>query len=247
MGWSYSSYSALRKCGQYYKLSYLDKIPQEPNVNFEFGTAMHKGLYNLLQGQDGFASFNEYWDKVKWMNIEYQRHNWDMLSEMGYKFINTFTKKYAHNMQVVTAEKRMYANYRNIEFEGTPDALVTWNEKQVLIDYKTSAYNYGIEKTITSLQLYLYSFLLEQNGYKVDSICYFVFNKGTGSIQTPVIFDIDKKVRDGMLLDMSEYILANRFDTSKNPINCVNGSFTCPYFNSCYSAKDEVTTNDIRK
>lgn len=241
MGISYSHYSALRKCGRYYKLSVVDKIPQEPNVNFEFGTAMHSGLYSELSGEDSDDAFIKAWQKSKWLDIKYQRHDWDTLGAMGLKFLSTFRKKYALNMKLIVAEKRLYAKLGEIEFEGTPDALVEWDSKNVLIDYKTSAYNYLFEKTPTSLQLYLYSFLLEQNGYKVDAICYFVFNKGATTVQTPVIFDIDKDIRNEMLHDMGVYLEKNLGDYSKNPLSCVSGSFVCPYINECYKAtKKEV-------
>ena len=239
MGFSYSHYSALRKCGRYYQLSVIDKVPQDPNVNFEFGTAMHTGLYAQLQGQDASEAFIKAWELVKWKDIQYQRHDWDTLGAMGLKFLNTFSKKYAPNMQVITAEKRLYAKFGELEFEGTPDALVSWNGKNVLLDYKTSAYNYLFEKTPTSLQLYLYSFLLEQNGFHVDSICYIVFNKGASTVQTPIVFDIDKGEREDMLQNMGIYISKNSGDFTKNPLSCVQGSVVCPYYAKCYPTKEE--------
>jgi hypothetical protein len=239
MGWSYSHYSALRKCGRYYQLSVIEKRPQDPNVNFEFGTAMHTGLHSSLNGGDADQAFIDAWNKVKWLDMAYQRHDWDTLGATGLKFLGTFRKKYGVNMKPLLLEKRLYAKLGEIELEGTPDALVEWEGKNVLIDYKTSAYNYLFEKTPTSLQLYLYSFLLEQNGFKVDSICYFVFNKGTGTVQTPVIFDIDKEVREEMLKDLGVYIEKNSTTFSKNPLSCIQGSIVCPFINECYKTTKE--------
>lgn len=240
-GWSYSSYSALRKCGQYYKLNYIDGEKQDPNVNLEFGSAMHKGMFVLLTSRDlslAQDAFSSYWEGVKWLSIEYQRHSWDQLSEMGLKFLNTFSKKYLPEMELIEAETRCYTPRDGIEYEGTPDAIVKWRDQIVLLDYKTSAYNYHPRKGDISLQMNLYSDLYtSKSQVKVGATCYIVFNKGTGTIQTPVILPIDHERKESMISEMSDYILANKSRFTKNPNSCIMGSMVCDNFNKCWGEK----------
>jgi len=110
-GLSYSNYSLLRQCGQRYKLRVIDKLPEPKQVNFEFGSAMHAGLNTALethdvnQAQDVFESF---WEcSQKGLDFSGERFNKEAHTQMGNKFLATFCKKYAPDMKIITAEKRM--------------------------------------------------------------------------------------------------------------------------------------------
>lgn len=251
-GLSYSNYTALRRCGQFYKLSVLDKIPQPMQVHFEFGSALHAGLNTALETHDQEAAmdvFQAYWESVAGKGMTYERHSHDQLGEMGVKFSARFTAKYARDMKLITGEKRMFAKFSlpvyglgspkivDYDLEGTPDALVEWGGKNVLLDFKSSAYNYEPEKTDISLQLNLYAWLLEQNGFKVDEMCYFVFNKGTTTIQTPYRVPYDRAKAVSMIEDMVAYFARNVGYYEKNPTACIMGKQVCPYFSKCFSAK----------
>jgi hypothetical protein len=249
-GLSYSNFSTLRQCGQKYKLSVIDKIPQPLQVHFEFGSALHAGLNTALETKDADAAmdvFAAYWETVVDKGLKYDRHTHAMLGDMGVKFVANFTRKYASKMELIVAEKRMYHTYKHgrfggtdyIDLEGTPDALVTWDGQNVLLDFKSSAYNYDPEKTDISLQLLLYAWLLEQNGFKVDAIAFVVFNKGTGCIQTPRIIPYDKEKALTMISDMVSYFIRNKDHHERNPNSCIMGKQVCPYFSKCFGGSNE--------
>lgn len=244
-GLSYSNFSVLRQCGQKYRLKVIEKIPEGgPNVAMEFGTAMHAALNNALEDKDpetAMMVFSMLWEKVApTLDFKGQRHDANAHLEMGVRFIGNFTRKYATKMRLITGEKRLYAPVtETISVEGTPDALVEWNGEYVLLDFKTSAYNYEAEKSACSLQLNLYAHLLEASGLTVNKLCYFVFSKATGSTQTPLLVEYDRKKAVPMIMDMLAYAERNAGYHEKNPNACVMGKNVCGYFSRCYGGKDE--------
>jgi hypothetical protein len=133
-------------------------------------------------------------------------------------------------MRLIVGEERMKSGDK----EGTPDALVEWNGQNVLLDFKSSAYNYLPEKSDISLQLNLYAWLLEENGYKVDSLCYFVFNKATGSIQTPILVPYDRKKALQMIEEAIIVWKREQWHYERNPNACIIGKGVCPYFGKCW-------------
>lgn len=246
---SYSNFSTLRTCGQKYKLNVIDKIPQPPAVALEFGTALHAGLNSaLVDGDDELAAitFETAWDsRIDKLDFTGERNGPVVLRDMGAKFCARFTNKYAKHMKLVVGEKRMYAKgpqgaackheaYKTIELEGTPDALVEWDGENVLLDFKSSAYNYLDCKIDISLQLNLYAWLLEENGYKVDSLAYVVFVKGTGTIQTIKKVKYEREKALQMISEMVSYWSRNEDHFEKNPNGCLMGKSVCPYFDKCW-------------
>lgn len=243
-GLSYSNYSLLRTCGMKYKLKVIDGLTEPTSVAFAFGSAMHAGLNTALETKDVEQAqdvFKAYWDSVQ-SGLDYKGERYDAQAheQMGYKFLANFTKKYASEMELLVAEKRAYKRATvtdvEVELEGTPDAIVKWRGKTILLDFKTSAYNYDAAKTEVSLQLNLYAQLVEPD-YLVDELCYFVFNKATGSIQTPapVAFDREKSLQ--MVEDMVMYFLVNQKLLTRNPNSCIMGKQVCPFINKCWSKK----------
>ncbi len=231
---SYSNYSLLRTCGYKYKLKLVDGLQEPKAVAFEFGSAMHAGLRCVLETREVESAqdvFGAYWNSSQ-KDLDYagERFKKEDLESMGNKFIANFFKKYGKEMSLITGENRLYAG----SFEGTPDALVKWGGSNVLLDYKTSAYNYANEKTDVSLQLNLYAYLLEENGFKVDKLCYMVFCKGAGSIQTPVLVDYDRKKALTMLNEMVLYFKRNGGFFEKNPNACVMGKQVCAFYGKCW-------------
>lgn len=251
-GLSYSNFSTLRQCGEKYRLSVIEKVPVPLNVNFEFGSAMHAGLNTALETQDSEAAmdvFEAYWSSVADKGMEYERFGHEALREMGVKFVSAFSRRLATKMKLIVGEKRMYADWQPGAFneaapilEGTPDALVEWEGRNVLLDFKTSAYNYEKSKTDISLQLRLYAWLLEQNGYKVDALAYIVFNKGAGSLQTPHIVQYKSDYALALIADMVHYFRRNVGHYEKNVNACIMGKMICPYFQRCH-AKQEASAD----
>lgn len=248
---SYSNYSTLRQCGRKFKLNVLDKLPQPPAVALEFGTALHAGLNSSLVDHDeelAAITFETYWDSVvSKLDFKDERLKADALREMGSKFCARFNNKYAKDMKLIVGERRMryglraYAlethPYENTTIEGTPDALVEWGGENVLLDFKSSAYAYLGIKWDISLQLNLYAWLLEENGYKVDSLAYVVFVKGTGSIQTIKKVPYVREKALQMISEMVSYWSRNKDHHERNPNACVIGKSVCPYATNCWGVK----------
>lgn len=256
---TYSNYSALRKCGQYFKLAVLDKLPQPPAVALEFGSAMHAAINASLTGSDTEASqdvFEAFWDSVTpKLDFSEERYKAEEMRQLGLKFVGNFAKRYGAKMKLIVGEQRIKAALGYLHpgagfldpmtgtlipeepltgIEGTPDALVEYLGKNVLLDFKTSAYNYDPLKTDISLQLNLYAWLLEQNGYHVDALCYVVFNKGTGSIQTPHIIPYDRKKALAMIEEAVLFWKREQGHYERNGNACVMGKHVCPYVGECW-------------
>jgi CRISPR/Cas system-associated exonuclease Cas4 (RecB family) len=238
---SFSHYNLLRTCGQKFKLQVIDKLPTPGSHVFEFGSALHAGLNSVLETQELELSqdvFEGYWDSVSGKVSDYERHGPEQLKQMGVKFLATFFKKYAKDMKLVTGEKRLYAPWtEETTIEGTPDALVEWNGQNVLLDFKSSSYAYQDTKTDISLQLNLYAWLLEQNGYKVDAICYYVFNKSNGCIQTPYLVPYDKNKALSMIGNMVTFYIRNNGYYEKNASACSAYKVPCSYAELCWGKK----------
>ena len=230
---TYSNYSTLRQCGRKFKYRCIDKLPTPRAVALEFGSALHAGLADALTTQDPDSAidvFQAYWEGAKSLDFSEERFKWNEMSNNGVKFVANFLKRYGSKMELIVGEKRMYG----VTGEGTPDALVAWNGANVLLDYKSSAYNYHPLKSDISLQLNLYALLLEENGYKVDSLCYFVFNKGTGSIQTPLLIPFDRKKALEMRDEAILYWKREQGHFERNSNACIIGKQVCAFAGKCW-------------
>lgn len=260
---TYSNYSTLRSCGRRFKLQCIDLVPQPRAVALEFGSAMHAGLHDVLITKDVVSAhdvFEAFWNSPAIIGLDWagERHSHGALEAMGLTFISNFHRRYGKDMTFLTGEQRLYAqyvwqegtpeedgiqfNFAGANIEGTPDAMVEWNGKNVLLDFKTAAYNYLGEKLDTSLQLNLYAWLIEQNhkhGLLVNELAYVVFVKGTGSIQTLRTIPYDEKKALALINDMVTYWHRNNSNFEKNPNACLMGKYICPYFGKCWKEKNE--------
>lgn len=235
---TYSNYSSLRSCGAKFRYSVIEKLPQPPAVALEFGSALHAGLNDALVNKNTESAvgvFEAFWDSST-PNLSFggERHNQGELGSMGRRFVANFLKRYGSKMNLKVGEARFSADFEGTPVEGTPDALVEWEGKNVLLDFKSSAYNYLPEKSEISLQLNLYAWLLEQNGYKADSLCYVVFNKATGSIQTPLLVPYDKEKALQMIQEAVTVWKRELGHYDRNPNSCIIGKSICPYFGKCW-------------
>ncbi len=234
---TYSNYSTLRQCGRKFQYSVIEKLPQPSAVALEFGTALHAGLNEALTSGNSESSidmFQAFWQaSIPKLDFSEERYKAAEMETVGIKFCAGFLKRYGSKMKLIVGEQRFKGNYGE-EIEGTPDALVEWEGKNVLLDFKSSAYNYDPLKTDISLQLNLYAWLLEENGYKVDSVCYFVFNKASGSIQTPVQSPYNKEKALQMIGEAVAYWKREQGYFERNPNACVIGKQICPYASRCW-------------
>lgn len=235
--WSYSAYSTAAQCPQKYKYLFIDKLKAETESgDMTFGSALHSALNADLTGQDGSAVFELFWSSYKDKPLEYGRYKWADLAKLGTKFLQTFRTKYAPRIKLEFAETRLYGEYRGTKLEGTPDCLATFDGTRTLIDFKTSGQNYSADKGTIALQLYLYAYLLIQNGHgPIDKLAYFVFNKGTGCIQTPLILDFSEERMKQFLNQMTDHIeLLSESTHCKNVGACLDYGKRCPFWTRCH-------------
>jgi len=239
---SYSKYSALHRCGRYFDLTYNKKLPQPKQTHFEFGSALHSGLRTLLEERDLDHSqdvFETFWRLSKDLDFKGERNDHATLNTMGLKYLKNFNTRYVPKMWLLAAETRLKDTFKSnifpqgIPCEGTPDALVRWSGKNVLLDYKTSAYNYLPEKSELTLQLNFYAWLLTTAGFKVDQMCYFVFEKYKGNIQTPYIIDYNHDKAVDLIQETMLYWERNKDFSERNITQCIIGKQICPYFKEC--------------
>lgn len=243
--WSYSAYSTAASCLRKFKYAYLDKIvPEGPESgDLIFGSALHSAINAALIGEDGVATFDLYWNTYKDKGVEYGRYKWNDLYLLGQKFLKNFTGRHAHKFKFFFAEQRLYGEYRGVAMEGTPDYYGLYEGKKSLRDFKTSGQNYKPEKKDCALQLYMYAHLLLQNfpEYKIDTLGYTVFNKGTGTIQD-LTWDFDPQAMEAALEEFHLYTQIWGVPTEAYPGNhgaCLDYNRKCQYYDKCHTKKEE--------
>ncbi len=238
--WSYSAYSSAVRCLKLYKYAYIDKITVEGPLGGDliFGSALHSAINAVLTGQDGASTFQIYWMSYKDKEVEYGRYGWEDLASLGNEFIRKFTKLHAPKYELEFAEQRLYAEYRGVKLEGTPDYLGKYNGEQSLRDFKTSGYNYKQEKAQCALQLNLYAFLVRENkvGVDISTLGYTVFNKGTGSIQD-LTWKFNEtsmyKALDDLYMYCDQIEAVSEFPRNLNA--CLDYNRRCVYWDLCHT------------
>lgn len=239
--WSNSAISTALQCAYKYKLMYVDKIKSETeNTDFAFGTAIHLALNQILSGGEGNDIFQMYWNTYKNKELSNTRFSWEKLYELGNEFLRKFKKMHAKKYEPIVMEKRMYGVYEAIKFEGTPDYIGKYEGRLSLRDFKTSAYNYPIDKSLVAVQLYLYAYLMKQEmGQYPETLGYDVFCKSKGTIQT-MTWDFEEGQMT-KLLDSLVYfckVLDRDAHYVKNPYACIIGSGRCEMFDVCWKGKN---------
>jgi hypothetical protein len=238
--WSYSSYSTALQCLRKYKYLYIDKLsPPQASGDLAFGSAIHLALNAVLLGENGDEVFELYWEVEKTKPLEYSRYLWADLKDLGLNFISKFKRAHAKDFEPVFMEKRLYANYGNIALEGTVDFAGLYRGIPSIVDFKTTAWAYDKEKTDVALQLYLYSYLAEANGFQSTQLVYFPLVKGSGTIQKPLILTLSHDRRKKALDQLTEYVsMVNKQDSyPENWNSCIIGKSKCPFWNKCHGDK----------
>lgn len=190
---------------------------------------MHSAINSIWNGEDGEEVFAMYWDSYAGKELQYSRFKYDQLREMGLKFCANFARKYADKYKLEKAEVRLHGEYNGVTLNGQFDFYGTLDGKLSLLDLKTAAYAYPVEKKYVALQLNLYAYLAIQNGYEPpEQLGYIVLNKGGGSIQAPLIWEFNKFKCEEFVANMAEH--CRLFDTltsfPKNP-NAMRHNYPC--------------------
>lgn len=186
---------------------YVLKEPETgpESADLAFGSAIHSAINDTLTGGNGTDVFQIYWDSYKDKPLKFSRFKHQELDDIGHKLVARFAKKYAPSMKVAVAEKRLYGGFRGVDLEGTMDFYGTFEDKLSLLDWKTAAYAYDRSKEHTALQPRLYSYLAFVNGWELpEQEGYIVFNKGQSTIQTPLLWNLNKETTERMLTEMTD-------------------------------------------
>lgn len=241
----FSKIQAAQMCFYKYYLQYIKNlvIPGALSADLEFGNALHLAFDAMMNGENYLQVFDVYWDSIaKNDNVEYGRFKWQILKEVGHKFLKNFEKKYKPRIKPLMVEKRVFGTLGEHKVEGTPDLVCEFDDIPSIIDFKSSGYNYSKDRLKIADQLIMYADIIRKK-YKIqiEQIIYFVFNKATGTIQRPLILPLNEKTIDKSLNMTKMWIeeLKDRKEFPKNHSSCIRGSMVCPYFEKCHGEENE--------
>ena len=176
--WSFSSLNSfINICSLQWAFRYIYKLEHEGStpINLVFGTAFHKtaSWVAILRQKDTYATseeamniFTEMW------NIEYKaddnlmlsNEDWEKLNDTGRKMIKCLNNKWLED-NIVSVGKAF-----SVFFPGTSKALIgeidlivkNDDDKTILIDWKTSARKWPLDKASKDLQATCFLYAYEQ-------------------------------------------------------------------------------------
>lgn len=183
----YSMLQAYLECPKaFYDRYVLNKLETEQSAALEFGSAMHLGIKTMLEGSDGVASFNMYWNSVKDVHMQYYDMSWTALKELAEHFLGNFKSRHLKKFTEFEQEVQMEMPFLSGNtLQGTADFIGMYEGVSTIVDWKTSSRDYPKNKIELNPQLYIYAKLYQHKTGKLpEQIMYKVFNKKTGNINT---------------------------------------------------------------
>lgn len=218
----YSTLSDAYECLKKYELKHVLKtVPNETSLDMEFGTAIHAGIKNHFEGGNAVDTFNAHMNSLT-AGLKASRYSPGELSELGHKFMTRFVNKYADQFTPIQFEKTISMPLEKSTYQGTLDMLAMYEGKVTLVDWKSSAFPYKIDKIYTNEQIYGYAALAEAEfGIQIEQIMYFVFVKSTGNIQSNICIPLTSEKLNSMIdnIKMTIRDLEKRTEFPRNP-NC---------------------------
>lgn len=194
----YSMIQSWLECPKaFYDRYILEKLELEKSAALEFGTALHLGIRNILDGEDGNESFLMYWNTLKDTRMKYFEHGWGDLKDLGEHFLGNFKSRHAKKFSDFEQEVQMEmpflyndspgAAHGKHTLQGTADYIGMYEGKLTIVDWKTSSRTYKKNKILLNPQMYIYAKLYQNKTGKLpEQIMYKVFNKKDGNINTIV-------------------------------------------------------------
>lgn len=236
----YSKLNTYRTCPRLFHMQYVEKsLPMDNSLDTEFGTAMHLGINDMLEGGDGITVFRVYWEGVD-ENLKKFRFDKKCLAYNGEVLLERFERLHLKNFKPHQMEERLYDEANKLE--GTPDFLGAYRGIPSVVDFKTSSSRYDKRKIIAEEQLSFYAHLAALTGYPVQQKVYVVFIKDfkNPSIQilkqdlTPeAIHETISNIKD------EQTKINESPKMTKNPLSCVRGPIVCPAFERCWGKVKE--------
>tara|TARA_A100001015_G_scaffold189501_1_gene211147 strand:+ start:2727 stop:3569 length:843 start_codon:yes stop_codon:yes gene_type:complete len=205
---SFSEVKMWKECPYRHKLFQIDKIDlNEPSPFLDFGTAVHAGCENIVEGKDLNAKILTEDIKAAWKKYGFDNPEWVKRQPAWYKYhpVDTWCQ-WAENMwaevpdflneqfpgwEIVKAEEELYEEIQNapVKFKGFIDLVIKVPKKRGsgfnywILDWKT-AQSYGWRRDkkqdiLMTAQLFLYKHFwsLKHNIDKKDIRCGFILLK----------------------------------------------------------------------
>ena len=205
---SFSEVKCWKECSWRHKLLYVDKIDVfEPSPFLDFGTAVHEGCENLLEGKDLnkekiLKGVQDAWEEHGFDDPEWVKRQpdwykyapveeWCTWAENMWEDVPTFLDETFPEWTVVKAEEELREDIENtdVKFKGFIDAVIKVPKKRGkgvnywILDWKTaSTYGWRREKKqdilmTAQLMLYKHFWAKKHNVPLKDIRCGFILLK----------------------------------------------------------------------
>lgn len=236
---SYSQLSTALRCNKLWQYLFIDKLGQESSMDMDFGTSLHCGLNEVLEGGSGdsFMSCWESYDHSTW--AKKGRYSYQELAEMGQTFISRFKRLHAPHLKLTYGEKRLHGFSPNgVRLEGTPDFVGVYRGLTTVEDFKTASSRYPEGKAAASDQLYLYAYLVQQAyGIKVEQLGYRVFIKAKEPSIQMQHMPLDQEILAQRILNIEAHCkkLSQNESNLPNYNACFDYNRPCIYFSLCHN------------
>ncbi|MFD2046036.1 AAA family ATPase [Ornithinibacillus salinisoli] len=200
--YSYSRVSLFEDCPYHFKLRYIDKLTEIPDLSnpanpLIIGHALHKGIETDVSTavNDYYNSFPEVTDRM----IE-EAMKLEILIPKVKAFLEQFVGfEFVHEYKI---DKPDYLGFVDL-------LLVSPNKECMLLDFK---YSNNVKNYMDSGQLHIYKHYIEQNGYDIKRMGYlFVPKTSIKQKQTEDLFQFRKRLVE-TLDDMEPKLVPIEYD-----------------------------------
>lgn len=247
----YSSIQDFYKCPRYYKYKHIDGLidpGMEKSADMRFGSAMHLGVQDLLEGGNGLDVFTTWWQLEEKNDLEYTRLKHADLGRMGVDLLIVFRDEHMHKFVPKYLEMKLATALGPHAYSGTADFVGEYKGVPSVVDWKTSAMPYGPQKIEVNEQMYGYAHLVKQElGYEAEQVVYGVAVKDPKNPRwqfrtAPISNTIVSKKLDNVIQACDSISSTKVF--MKNPLQCATGSYgnirVCPFYKLCHNQDGEI-------
>ena len=237
MNWSFSSVNTYETCPYCFKLSYIDRKPQEQNAFSEWGTFCHSILERYFKGEIELFDLvdtykNEYGKNVK---HDFPPNKFVNLSESYYKAgLNYFSNfdGVEDGMEVVGVEQKIRTKIKNYSFVGVIDLILRNTSGNLIIqDHKSKKAFKNKSDTLRFLrQPYLYSLWIKEHFYSHPEELRFNMIRGNEVLKFPFDEELSKQAEDWFVNTIDKIYEDTTFQMNYDQFFCHN---LCSVRNHC--------------
>lgn len=246
----YSTLQDWHKCQMYYYFKHVLGLNDggDKSGDMAFGTCIHTGVQDLLEGGDGIDVFSTYWGLQEAKGLTYTRLKHADLARVGVELLEVFRDEHMRHFKPAHLEKKLvHALPNGIPYSGTVDKIGTYKGVPSVVDWKTSAAPYGPHKIIVNEQMYGYAWLAEKElGFAAEQVVYGVAVKDPKNPRWQFrVQKLGKQIVNKQLTNIEATCDAITRATTfvRNPNQCVTGSYgnerLCPFYERCHSQEDD--------